>query len=123
MAANVGQKRRPFIEMYEELTTSIQLKLMDYVKSLLDPVVHVVGECPSWSQPAASQVNPIVDGSGQRSGGKSTKQRQIETEDGWPVMPEVNEKDLKDDLEDLLRQYLTAQYSESGPDRSSRVGN
>lgn len=118
MAVHAGKHRRSFIDTHEELTTAIQLKLMEYVKSLLDPMDNGTKDTPACSQPSDPTSLPHGEGSGTKSGNKSgarDKYRQLETEDGWPVMPEVSEDDLKDSLEDLLRQYLTAQYSEPCP--------
>ena len=38
-------------------------------------------------------------------------------------MPEVDITDLEEDLEDLLRRFLTAQYSECVPDRMRPEGS
>lgn len=126
MAVNAGQNRRSFIDLHEELTTTLQLKLMEYVKTLLEPLGNGAGDGPLGTP--KSNVNPMMNGAGpskpsaasKKSAGKS-KYEEIETRDGWPVMPEVNETDLKESLEDLLRGYLTAQYSEScrSPTRSA----
>lgn len=99
MAAHVGQHRKPFLDAYPELTMGLQLKFLDYVKMLLEPMANGTME--------ASRESP-----GQASGTVMKAKMELGTEDGFPVMPEVNEKLLKDDLEDLLRHYLTAQYSE-----------
>lgn len=100
MAANAGQNRVPFIDVYEELTTNFQKKFLDYAKLVLDPT--------GGTFPTTTNVHP----SGQHS--KNGK-HEMETEDGYPVMPEVARTDRKDDLEDLLRRYLTAQYSKCMP--------
>jgi hypothetical protein len=113
MAANAGRNQRSFIDMHEELTTTLQLKLMEYVK-LLDPVDNGTGNAPAGTRPSGTHSLPNGEVAGTKSAVRG-KDRHLETEDGWPVMPEVSENELKDGLEDLLRKYLTAQYSESGP--------
>ena len=37
IAANAGQNRVPFIDSYEELTTTLQVKFLDYTKLVLEP--------------------------------------------------------------------------------------
>jgi hypothetical protein len=145
MAGNAGKNQRPFIDLHEELTTTLQLKLIEYVKSLLDPIdnapagdhrlpniegagsqvagwaaVQIVPDTGPRAGPVADRL-PNREGSGTKSAARSaarSKYHEIATEDGWPVMPEVMEDDLKESLEDLLRGYLTAQYSESCPNMS-----
>lgn len=113
MAANAGDNRRPFIDVHEDLTTTLQKKFLEYVKLLLDPTPD-----PPHFPTAQTNIHRL---------GKQGKRgkRDMETEDGYPVMPEVDETDRKDDLEDLLRHYLTAQYSEFIPDglQSSQWAN
>jgi hypothetical protein len=99
----------PFIDTYEELTTTLQVKFLDYTKLVLEPPT---GETvPTATEGRTADGN--VHGSKQRKRGK----RDLQSQDGCPIMPEVDDTDLKEDLEDLLRCFLTAQYSECVPDR------
>jgi hypothetical protein len=77
--------------VHEELTNTLQTTFLEYVKGFLEPTEN----------------KRDMSGQGSKRG-----KRDMETRDGFPVMPEVNDSDRKEDLEDLLRRYLTAQYSE-----------
>lgn len=124
MAVNAGKTQRPFIDIHEELTTTIQLKLIEYVKSLFDHIGTGTRDTPLGVKESEM---PSGAGSGYTSAGKKkpaaqSKYEDLESRDGWPVMPEVSESDLKEPLEDLLRRYLTAQYSESSCPKTRRSG-
>ena len=131
MATYAGQHRRPFIDTYEELTTTLHLKFLEYVKQLLDPKEPSSGTAEPGSgtagsghppgiartlhtaaPPTTGNVGQSTSPTGTSSGAGRKGKRDMDTVDGYPVMPEVDDKDLKEDLEDLLRRYLTAQYSE-----------
>lgn len=124
MAVNAGQRRPPFIDIHDELTTTMQKKLLEYAKTLLDPTdtgSGTQGGAPQAMQ-SSTQPSPTEGGADSGKSGRSGRSGRfkkrvghlsLETEDGYPVMPVVGATDLKEDLEDLLRGYLAAQYSKS----------
>ena len=109
MSAYMGKHQKPFVDTYADLTRSIQLKLMEYLKPLLDPLQN------TSSTPSQNMAQPPVILLGNILGMLTNSKLSIERQDGFPVMPDVNDKALKENLEDLVRRYLTAHYSKSCP--------
>ena len=98
--SNIAQKS--FIDTYPELIESIQVKLLEYVKSLQGVRATSTPLPTAQSMPAYPR-------------SKACHEYEVEFTDGWPKMPLVTESDKlkKGPLEDLIRRYLTAQYSKS----------
>jgi len=92
MAADAGKSERKFIDLYPDLVQNLQLKLFDYTRLL-----NTGGVTPDPEDPAPTR-EALID---------------IETQDGYPVMPDLGATTTvkKEQLRDLLRQYLTEQYS------------
>lgn len=101
MAANVKKNKRQFIDTYPELVENVEVKLLPYVQDLLGQGVATSMAVEEISESTIPRL-------------AFTKGQQLAFEDGFPVMVDVSsdEKMKKDDYEDLLRQYLTEQYSE-----------
>jgi hypothetical protein len=95
MAANAGRHLRRFIDTHEEQTNALGIQLLEYAKTLLKPAAN------------GTQNENVPTG----NVNVPTARLDLATQDGYPVMPAVTTKDLKDTLEDLLRRYLAAQYS------------
>jgi hypothetical protein len=95
MATNAGKSERRFIDLYPDVVKNLQLKLFDYAKLL-----NTVGASADSDPPAATR-EQLID---------------LDTEGGFPVMPALGDPSTlkKEDLRDLLRQYLTEQYSKQG---------
>jgi len=93
MAANAGNSERRFIDLYADLVQNVQLKVFDYAKLL-----NRVWVTPEPDHPLPNRQELI----------------NVETEDGYPLMPDLGEMTSmkKEDLRNLLRRYLTEQYSE-----------
>jgi hypothetical protein len=93
MAANAGNSERRFIDLHADLVQNVQLKVFDYAKLLISG-----GMTPDPGYPAQNR-QALID---------------LDTEDGYPLMPDVGEMTSmkKEDLRNLLRRYLTEQYSE-----------
>jgi len=92
-----------FIEEHAQLVDDVGNKLLDYAKKLLaEPASPPT---PAQSQPGATTTQPAV----------KAGLAEIEIQDGFPVMPAVHisDKVKKEELEDLMRRYLTIHYSES----------
>ena len=98
MATHTNSNQKPFIDIYEDLTKDIQVKLLEYVKALSQQDVPNVFVGQSKSPTPAPHGRP---------------QYTLETEDGFPKVPVIieNDKLTKSGVEGLLRQYLTAHYS------------
>jgi hypothetical protein len=92
MAADAGKAERRFIELYPDLVKDLELKMFDYVKLL-----NGGGVAPDPADVLPTRQGPV----------------NLETEDGYPLMPELGETPSlkKEHMRDLLRQYLTEQYS------------
>jgi hypothetical protein len=102
MAATVKQHKQRFIDMYADIWENLQVKLLEYVKQLLqtDPA-----STPTAASGLPQETTPM----------SAVKQglAHMEMRDGFPIMPAVIFDELKkEDYEDVLRQYLTAHYSE-----------
>jgi hypothetical protein len=98
MAANAGMHRQHFVDKYSTLMKEVQRKMLDYVQDLLqDP-----------SSIPAPNVNVTIPQTVVRK-----VRLELGTEKGFPLMPAMDgqEKMKKEELEDVLRQYLGAQYS------------
>ena len=93
MAANAGNSERRFIDLYADLVQNVQLKVFNYAKLLISG-----GMTPDPGYPAQNR-QALID---------------LDTEDGYPLMPDLGEMTSmkKEDLRNLLRRYLTEQYSE-----------
>ena len=116
MSAHMGRHTRPFIDMHEQLTTQVHLKFLDYVKSLLEQPVDPSGSQQPSDNPAALRMAAVsthggTDRPALHTGTKSKINPDLQTQDGYPLVPEIDIKVNKEDLEDLLRHYVTAQYS------------
>lgn len=98
MAANAGMHQESFIAKHATLMLEVQKHLLDYVKDLLQ----------ESSLTPAPNVNPTIPQPVLRK-----EARELGTEKGFPIMPAIDggERIKKEELEDLLRRYLGAQYS------------
>ena len=99
-AVTNSRERRRFQEVYRQATLDMLVKVLDYVKLVkagTGPVVDAAG----------STMTPTVDDA-------AGSPFQCEVEDGFPKMPPpvANEEVTKLKLESVLREYLTAHYSE-----------
>jgi hypothetical protein len=119
MAKHAGRHKRSFIDTYENLIENIQVKLLDYVKLLLQsPADKTPTPPPANSGPNASQ-QPLATSNIQvplqRNLGSPVKGRnnlEIETIEGFPCMPRVtdNSELKKEIVEDIMRTYLSMHY-------------
>lgn len=84
-----------FSEMYPELLNDLQDKVLQYVAQLRNPGAATTSLIPPSMPPSLA--------------------KEIRTEEGFPLMPEINanNKVKKEDLEELIRRYLSAHYSTS----------
>jgi len=109
MASNAGRHCQRFIEAQEELTQKLQIEFLEYAKTLLNPTA--VGSNSNLDGIQNQATTPHVNTGNDPQSGKARKSKwDLETQEGFPKMPAVGDKELKDDLEDLLRKYLAAQY-------------
>ena len=93
MAAHAKIHQKRFVDLHSELVHDIQVKLIDYVKLLQ----HGSTGVPSTQPPKAVEHH----------------KHYLATEDGYPIIPRLPDKDnvKKDELEEIIRRYLSAQYS------------
>jgi hypothetical protein len=105
MAANAGVPMRHFIETHVDLGDDMEVKLVNYVKKLLGETEP--SPTPGDGQPVAT-TTPTATNAAVKAG-----LEQIAMQNGLPVMPEVRMGDRvkKQELEKLMRAYLTAHYS------------
>ena len=98
MATHTNSNQKSFIDIYEDLTKDIQVKLLEYVKGLSQQAV------PNAVAGQSKSPTPAPNGRTQYT---------LETEEGFPKVPVIidNDKLTKSCVEGLLRQYLTAHYS------------
>jgi hypothetical protein len=109
MVLNARRHGLRFIEAQEELIEKLQIEFLEYAKTLLNPTA--VGSKNSSDAIPNQATTPHVNMGNDPQSGKARKSKwDLETQDGFPKMPAVGAKELKDDLEDLLRKYLAAQY-------------
>ena len=94
-----------FIDMHTDLADEIQVKLLDYVKTLSQPGPATVGTSNGTSQQIDTP--PALP-----TGNKKARYK-LESEDGFPKVPLLTEDDklTKSVVEDILRQFLTEHYS------------
>ena len=111
MAIHANSRQRQFTESYPTLFDNIQVKMIEYVKSLLEGSASLPG---NGNDPAGG----VVGAAGNRPAGRVKPVTQFESSEGFPIMPKLlddDEKLKKGELEDVMRQYLNIQYSEFAP--------
>lgn len=88
MAEHTQSRKRRFTDMFPDQVRDIMYKMVDYVKLL---------QTSNVARPSTEDDSPLL----------------IQIQEGWPVVPTATDLNTlgKLKLEDILRQYLTAQYS------------
>jgi hypothetical protein len=106
MAANAGVPLRHFIDTHGDLVDDMEVKLVNYAKKLLCETDPPSGPGDGQQvKTTPTTTNAAVE----------ARLEHLAMQDGFPVMPEVRMGDRvkKQDLEKLMRAYLTAHYSKS----------
>jgi hypothetical protein len=96
MAGHVKSRESRFVDKHAQLKREVMLKMLDYIKALQR-------SCNPGSEPPDAAV-PV-----------EIPRNVTETEDGFPKTPRAEDlsQSTKTALEQSLRDYLNAQYSES----------
>ena len=98
MAAHAKSHEKRFVDIHKEAVRDIQVKLIDYVKLLQNQVPRIPAAVPpAAAMPSTRSIKPKL---------------QITMADGYPLIPRIVEGEnvKKEELEDLIREYLSTQY-------------
>lgn len=114
MVMHAGRYEQRFADKYSDVTNGILVKLIAYVKSLLEGGGSGGTGAAGGPETGGLAIGDLV---GCSTAAAKKRKYTIESREGFPVMPEVTEDAhlRKADVEDVMRQYLNLQYCKSEP--------